>query len=307
MSNSKTLLVKEHTAGYGAGEYVREHTWKDRSFFVVLKQFSKNKTALAGLIIMFSLILISVLAPVLATYDYVQVNPLQANQTPSALHWFGTDSLGRDIFSRILWGGRYSLLIGVGAEVMGQVFVISLGSCAGYFGGKVDNIIMRVCDVFQSIPGELMCICVSQALGAGFIPTMAALAITGVPGGVRLLRATILNVRDQQFVEAAQAIGCSKIRIMFKHILPNSLAPLLVGISSGIGGKIMASAGLSFIGLGIQEPLPEWGAMIAAGKSFLRYYPHLVLIPGIFVAITVLCYNLIGDGLRDALDPKLRS
>lgn len=292
---------------YVVEEVVRQHTWRDRTFFVVLKQFSRNRVALAGMSIMLVLILLAVFAPVLASWDYAKVMPQNAFARPSAEHWFGTDSLGRDIFSRVLHGGRYSLLIGVGAELLGLSFVLILGCSAGYFGGRIDDLIMRFCDIFQSIPGILLCIIVAQVLGSGFFPTMVALAVTGIPGGVRLLRATILNVRDQEFVEAAKLIGCSKLRIMFRHILPNSLAPMLVGISSGIGGKIMVSAGLSFIGLGIQEPTPEWGAMIAAGKSFLRYHPHLVLIPGSFVAITVLCYNLIGDGLRDAFDPKLRS
>ena len=288
-------------------EYIRENTWKDRTFFVVARRFVQNKSALLGLTIILVLILSAIFAPVLATHSPTKVDPIHAYELPSAGHLLGTDDLGRDIFSRILYGAKYSLAVGIGAELLGALIGIIFGAVAGYFGGVVEEVILRICDVIQDIPNTLLCICVSQALGSGFFPTMIALSIGTIPGTIRMLRATMLSLREQEFIEASRAINCSSARIMFRHLVPNCLAPLLINMSNGVGQKIMGSAALSFLGLGIQDPTPEWGAMISAGKDYLRYHPHLVIIPGCFVAATVLAFNLIGDGLRDALDPKLRS
>lgn len=285
---------------------LRERNWKDTTFFIVMRQFSRNKMALVGLIIIVLLILIGVLAPVLSPYNYIDVDPLHANQPPSAAHWFGTDAYGRDILSRIMWGARYSLGIGVGSSLIGVIVGILFGSIAGYFGGIVETLILRVCDVIQSVPNILLCIIVSQMLGPGVFPTMIALAMYSIPEVVRILRSSMLSLREQEFVEACRAINCSNLRIMVSHILPNSLSPVIVSFSVGVGMKIMNSAGLSFLGLGIQEPMAEWGAMIALGKSQLRYAPHVALFPGLFVALVVLAFNIVGDGLRDSLDPKLR-
>lgn len=285
---------------------LRERNWKDTTFFIVMRQFSRNKMALVGLIIIVLLILIGVLAPVLSPYNYIDVDPLHANQPPSAAHWFGTDAYGRDILSRIMWGARYSLGIGVGSSLIGVVVGILFGSIAGYFGGIVETLILRACDVIQSVPNILLCIIVSQMLGPGVFPTMIALAMYSIPEVVRILRSSMLSLREQEFVEACRAINCSNLRIMVCHILPNSLSPVIVSFSVGVGMKIMNSAGLSFLGLGIQEPMAEWGAMIALGKSQLRYAPHVALFPGLFVALVVLAFNIVGDGLRDSLDPKLR-
>ena len=287
-------------------EYIKENTWKDTTFFVVMKQFVRNKTAIVGFVVAFLLIMLSLLAPVLAPYDYAKIDPRIANQPPSDQHWFGTDNYGRDVLSRILWGGRYSLAIGFGAEAISIIMGVILGAIAGYYSGWVETIILRFCDIMQNIPGTLLNICIAQALGGGFGATLIALSVGTIPGGVRVLRAMMLTVREQEYIEAAHAINASNTRIMFKHIVPNCLAPIIINASMGIGGKIMQSAGLSFIGLGIQEPIPEWGAMISAGREYMRYCPHLIFIPGIFVALVVLAFNLIGDGLRDALDPKLR-
>lgn len=285
---------------------LRERNWKDTTFFIVMRQFSRNKMALVGLIIIVLLILIGVFAPVLSPYNYIDVDPLHANQAPSAAHWFGTDAYGRDILSRIMWGARYSLGIGVGSSLIGVIVGILFGSIAGYFGGIVETLILRACDVIQSVPNILLCIIVSQMLGPGVFPTMIALAMYSIPEVVRILRSSMLSLREQEFVEACRAINCSNLRIMVSHILPNSLSPVIVSFSVGVGMKIMNSAGLSFLGLGIQEPMAEWGAMIALGKSQLRYAPHVALFPGLFVALVVLAFNIVGDGLRDSLDPKLR-
>ena len=282
-------------------------SWRDGTFYSVLVQFSRKKTAIIGLCILLAMILISVFAGVLSPYDYTKIDPIHANQTPSPEHLLGTDIYGRDILSRILYGGRYSLLLAFTAELSGMLIGIILGSIAGYFGGAADTLILRFADILQSIPSMLLAICISQVMGGGFVPTVVALSFGGISSMIRLLRGQMLNVRKQEFVEAAQVINCSKVRIVFGHIVPNCLAPLIVTASMGIGGKILSSASLSYLGLGIQEPMPEWGAMIAMGRAYFRYYPHLILIPGLFICVTVLAFNMVGDGLRDALDPKQRS
>ena len=283
-----------------------ERTWKNSTFYIVFKQFCRNKLAVAGLIVIILMILMAIFAPLLCPYDYAAVDPINKHQLPSWEHLFGTDSLGRDILSRIIYGSRYSLSIGIAASLLGAFVGIVLGLLSGFFGGKVEAIILRFCDMLQSIPSMLLSIIISVTLGSGIIPTTIALSIGSVALFTRLLRATMLSVREQEFVEAARSINCSKTRIMLRHILPNCLAPLIVLFTTSTSMKIMFLAGLSYLGLGIQEPLPEWGAMINAGKAQIRYFPHVVLFPGLFIAILVLSLNIVGDGLRDALDPKLR-
>lgn len=285
---------------------VRERTWKDSSFGSVFVQFTRNKAAVIGIILIFLLIIMAIIAPVIAPYNYTAIDPIHANEAPSAQHIFGTDSFGRDILSRIFFGARASLGIGIGSSLIGVIIGVIFGSIAGFFGGIVESLILRICDVIQSIPNILLCILISQLLGQGLFPTMVALAFYSIPEVVRLLRSSMMSLRDQEFIEASRAINCSKLRILCVHMLPNSLSSVIVSFSIGVGMKIMNSAGLSFLGLGIQEPMAEWGAMISAGRAAMRYAPHVVLIPGIFVAIVVLAFNIVGDGLRDSLDPKLR-
>lgn len=285
---------------------LRERTWKDKTFFIVLKQFSRNKTALVGLILIILLVIMGLAAPILAPYSYTAVAPMYANQGPSAAHWFGTDNFGRDVLSRVIWGARYSIGIGFASSGLGVVIGLLFGAIAGYFGGVVETLILRICDIIQSIPNTLLCIIISQTLGSGLWPTLIALSMYTIPEVVRLLRASMISIKEQEFVEACRAINCSNLRIMFSHILPNCLSPLIVTFSVGVGMKIMTSASLSFLGLGIQEPTAEWGAMIANARAHMRYAPHAVLFPGLFVALIVLAFNIVGDGLRDALDPKLR-
>lgn len=280
--------------------------WRGNTFFIVLRQFRKNRLAMFGLTILLLLALMAVFAPWITRYDYAANDPINNFQAPGLEHIFGTDKLGRDIFSRICYGARYSLSLGVCAELAGLAVGVILGCIAGYYGGLADNVILRLCDVMQSIPSILLTICIAQVLSAGYVPTVIALGITGMPQVVRLLRAQILSIRGEEYIEAARLINCTSGRIMFKHILPNAVAPLIINSSMGIGAKIMASAGLSYLGLGIQEPFPEWGAMLSYGKDMFRHHPHLVLVPGAFIAITVLAFNLVGDGLRDAMDSKLR-
>jgi len=226
---------------------------------------------------------------------------------PSSSHLLGTDGLGRDLLTRLLYGGRYSLSLGFSAALFGGAVSIIAGSIAGYFGGKTEALIMRLMDIWSSLPAMLMAILISSALGAGLFNTILALSFGEVPPGTRLIRAQILKERTREYLEAAESINCSKFTIMFRHLLPNVIAPLLVHMTMGIGMAITMAAALSYIGLGVQPPTPEWGAILADGRAHILNYPYLVMFPGFLITLTVVAINLIGDGLRDALDPKLRS
>ena len=285
-----------------------ENVKKQSPFLEVLKRLAQNKIAVAGLIIVIVFALIAIFAPFLTTYDPVAINLKGKNLGPMvAGHICGTDSMGRDIFSRLIYGARYSLGLGFASVVVGLIAGIILGCVAGYFGGVVEELIMRACDVFQAIPGTLLAIVISAALGSGFTNTIIALSISRVPFTCRMIRAQFLNQRKLEYVEAAQAENCSKLALMFKHILPNTISPIIVATTMGIGGTIMMAASLSYIGLGIQPPTPEWGAMLSDAKAIIRFYPYQALAPGLCIAIIVLALNLFGDGLRDAMDPKLKN
>ena len=291
--------------GYSMGAAARVGR-KEGIVIQTIRRLRTNSTAMFGLIVLALLILLSVFAPVIAPYHYTEMDMLQLNAAPSLKHLFGTDSLGRDILSRLIYGGRYSIFLGFSASVLSMAAAIVLGSLAGYFGGWVDNVVLRICDVVQAIPGILLSIVISAVLGPGFFNTILALAIGGIPSGIRLTRAQILSVRSEEYLEAAASVHWRSMRIMFRHILPNILSPLIVGFTMGIGNTIMLASSLSFIGLGVQPPAPEWGAMLSAGRDFIRNYPWQIIFPGIFVFVTVLSINLFGDGLRDALDPKMK-
>ena len=272
----------------------------------VLKQMSYNRAATIGAIILLIEIILAACAPLIAPYSYNKIDILSAMQGPSAAHWCGTDDMGRDILSRLLYGARYSMGMGILAVVFGMFFGSVVGSIAGFFGGKVDNIIMRVLDVIQSLPSMLLTIVLSAVLGAGYFNTILALSISGIPANARLLRASMLKVRENEYMEAAVSINCSKFHIIVKHLLPNSFSPMIVSGTMGVASMIVAAAGLSFLGLGVQPPAPEWGAMLSSSRQFIRSSPHMVIFPGLAIAITVLSLNLMGDGLRDAMDPRLK-
>ncbi|MBI9050340.1 MAG: ABC transporter permease [Anaerolineaceae bacterium] len=279
---------------------------RQSEFTVVARRLSKNPSAVIGFIVGVLLALIAIFAPLIAPYPYDQVDLYQTRTAPSMQHIFGTDELGRDVFSRIVWGSRFSLSIGVLAVVVSSAIGMFLGALAGYFGGLMDDIIMRLTDVLQSIPGILLAISVSVVLGPGFINSMLALSIGSIPMTIRLTRAAILGIRHQEYLEAATSINASTPRIILRHVIPNSFAPVLVSSTMSIGNVIMMGAMLSFIGLGVQPPTPEWGAMIAGGRTLIRSCPWMVTYPGIFIMLTVLALNMFGDGLRDVLDPKLK-
>ncbi|MCD7807122.1 MAG: ABC transporter permease [Lachnospiraceae bacterium] len=280
---------------------------KKESFFTQsFKRLLKNKAATVALIALLILVLLAIFAPLITPYQYDEMDYYAINSAPSLKHWFGTDSLGRDLLSRLLYGGRYSLSLGFAASFLSSAVAVVIGSVAGYYGGRVDNIILRICDVVQAIPGMLLAIVLSTLLGNGYFNTILALAIGGIPSSVRMTRSMTMSVRGNEYLEAAQSINCSSSRIMFRHILPNILSPLIVGMTMGMSSVIMLAASLSFLGLGVQPPLPEWGAMLSAGRNYISNYPWLTIFPGIFIFITCLSINIFGDGLRDAMDPKLK-
>ena len=288
-------------------EYLGKNSFKQSNFYGIMMRFVKRPTSIFGFVVLAFFIFCAIAAPMLAPYSPKTVNPFNSTAGISAQHIFGCDFYGRDILSRLLYGARYSLGLAFSATFMSLAIGMVLGAISGFFGGFADICIQRLCDIIQSIPNILLCIVISQVLGQGFLPTCFALSIGGIVGNTRLLRAQIMSVREQEFVEAAQAINCSKMRIIVKHLIVNCLSPLIINMTSSFGGRIMQSASLSFIGLGIQEPTAEWGAMLAGGREYFRTAPHIVLIPGAVICLVVYSFNLIGDGLRDALDPKLKT
>lgn len=283
-----------------AGETVKRQS----QLVAVWKRLLMSPSAVIGMSVFAVLVLVAALAPVIAPYDYKTIDMLQANLPPSWEHLFGTDSTGRDIFSRLIYGARYSLTLGICATLLGTALGMVFGAIAGYFGGVVDEIVMRITDIFQSIPGMVLNVAVACALGTGFWKCVLVLSIGGITGAARMLRAQIMQIRTMEYIEAAEVTNCSSLKVIVKHLIPNSFAPMIVSMSMAIGGNIMAAASLAYLGLGVQPPSPEWGAMLAAGRDYIVKYPWMCIFPGVMIMITVLSLNLFGDGLRDALDPK---
>jgi peptide/nickel transport system permease protein len=269
-------------------------------------QFSKNKAAVVSLIIIILLILASVCAPLLTPYDYEATDLINKMKPPSSEHPFGTDNYGRDILTRVLYGGRMSLLISLVAVVMSMIVGALLGAIAGYYGDRVDSVIMRILDMFMSIPGLLLSVSVSIVLGTGIVETAAAIAIGSVPPLARVIRAQVLTIRGQEYIEASRAVGASNFRIILSHVIPNSLAPLIVQATMRIGSTVSLISSLSFLGAGVQPPTPEWGSMLSEGRTYILSSWPMIVFPGIAISLTMLAFNIFGDGVRDALDPKLR-
>lgn len=270
------------------------------------RRLRRNRAALIGGGIIAFFLILALLADVIAPFDPMASNFRARHAPPSAEHWLGADALGRDMLSRIIHGARYSLLSGLIS--VGIAFSIGslLGLIAGYFRGIVDTIIMRVMDTLLAFPGILLAIAIISVLGRGLTNAMIAVGIYSIPAFARVLRSAVLEKREEEYVQAALASGSNHARIVFRHVLPNALAPVLVLATMRLGSAILAAASLSFVGLGAQPPMPEWGAMLSAGKDVLRTAPHVTLFPGIAILLTVIGFNLFGDGLRDALDPKAR-
>lgn len=264
-------------------------------------------TARIGILIVCIITLAAVLTPLVDPYDPKLDSDLSsARQTPSMQHIFGTDRLGRDIFRRILHGARLSLSVGIVAVLMAGSIGTVLGLVSGYFGGTTDMVIMRLMDILMAFPSMLLAIAIVAARGTGLFNTVIAISVVGIPGYARLVRSMVLSIREREYIEAARMVGVRNVRIIFRHVFPNSVAPVIVSATLGIGSAILTAAALGFLGLGAQPPAPEWGAMIADGVPFLRQSPHLVFFPGMAIMLSVLGFNLLGDGLRDALDPQMQ-
>jgi peptide/nickel transport system permease protein len=269
-----------------------------------------NRLTIIGLVIVVTLVLVAIFAPWIATYDVGATNLSIRYLAPSAAHWFGTDSTGRDIFSRVVFGSRISLQVGIVVVVVSTVIGTVLGAISGYYGGWIDRIVSGyIFNVFLAFPGLLLAIAMVAFLGAGLNKLILALCIIGWVGYARLIRGQVLKVREYDFVQAARALGASDARILFIHILPNSIQPLIVQASLGMAGAVLAEASLSFLGLGVPPPSPSWGVMIEEARdlSTLQAAPHALIFPGIAIALTVLAFNFIGDGLREYLDPRQRA
>lgn len=271
-----------------------------------LMRIVKSKTSFIGLLIILILIITAIFAPLIATHSTTEIDIINRYQPPSVEHWLGTDALGRDIFSRIVYGTRISIQIGLIAVGISMIIGVTLGGMAGYFGRWVDQIIMRLVDILLAFPSILLAIALVAVLGPSLQNAMIAVGIVGIPQFARIVRSAVLSVKETEYIEAAKSIGAKNGRILTQHVLPNCVAPIIVQATLGIGTAILDAAGLSFLGLGAQPPTPEWGAMLSDGQAALQNAPWVVAFPGAAIFLVVLGFNLFGDGLRDALDPRLK-
>lgn len=271
------------------------------------RRFRKNKTAVLGLSILIIIVGTAIFADLIVPYDKcIEQVGADRLQGPSTTHFFGTDEFGRDLFARVVHGSRYSLLIGMATSLMALVIGAILGASAGYFGGWVDNVISRIIDVFMCVPPILLSLAVVAALGTNLRNLIIAITVSCIPGNVRLIRSVVLTAAEQDYVEAAKSYGTSNARIIFRYVIPNAMGPIIVNTTMSISDMILSAAGLSFIGMGIQPPSPEWGALLSNAQTYLFTAPHMLLFPGLCILFTSLAFNLVGDGLTDALDPKLK-
>jgi len=279
---------------------------KQSQFKEIVKRLFRNRSAVMGMIIFLCIIIIALSADMLFDYEtqVIKQDIMNRLQAPSSEHWFGTDEMGRDIFARTMYGAKYSLKIGFSASIVSLAIGLVIGAVAGYYGGWIDMIIMRIMDVLLAIPGTLLAIAIVAALGSSVNNLIIAMSISGIPGFARIVRSSVLTVKDNEYVEAARAIGATDKTIIFGHVLPNGMAPLIVQATLRVANVILSTAGLSFLGLGVPAPHPEWGALLTNARSYIRDYSYMCLFPGLAIMTTILSLNLFGDGLRDALDPK---
>ena len=301
-------MLKKHTEP-DAPITLNDLPARSRSRFAeVMHRLKKNRGAMLSLVIIAVLVLLAIFADVL--YDYndvvIKMNTSQRLLKPCLKYPFGTDELGRNILARVIHGARISLSVGVVATLIGAALGILLGAVAGYYGGKIEDIIMRVADIFIAIPVNLLAVVVVAALGQSVFNLMLAIGICSVPRFIRVTRSSIMATRNQEYIEAERALGVRDISIIFKTALPNSLSQVLVYATLNIATSIVSVSAMSFIGLGIPAPRPEWGSMLSAGRGYLRDYSYMTLFPGLAIMVTILAFNMLGDGLRDALDPKTK-
>ena len=279
---------------------------RGEKFKEIWRRLRKNKLSIIGLVFIVALVLCAILAPFITPYSYDVIDLTATFQGPSMAHLLGTDNYGRDMLTRIIFGARTSLLVAISAIAIALVVGGSFGSIAAFYGNKIDGAIMRILDVFMAIPPLLMAVAVSAALGEGALNSAIAIAMCTIPNFARIIRASALTIKSQEYIEAARACGGRDFKIIWKHLIPNSLAPIMVQSTLQIGNAILQISMLSFIGLGVQPPTPEWGNMLAVGREFIRDFPPMVLYPGVAIMLTLISFNVLGDGLRDALDPRLK-
>ena len=272
----------------------------------IWRRFKRNRLAMVGLVLIIVLVLAAVFAPLIAPYGIAQRDTGHFREPPSMRHYFGTDTVGLDVFSRVVYGARVSLKIGILATSIAMIIGLLLGATAGFFGGLLDTLIMRLTDIFLAIPYIVLAVAIASVLGRSENTVILVLGFTGWLGICRIVRSSFLSLKQLEYVEAARALGYSKRRIMFRHILPNALQPIIVYGTIAIGSVILAEAALSFLGVGPTYPTPAWGLMVADAKGVLSVAPHMLFFPGMAIFITVLAFVFVGDGLRDALDPKLK-
>lgn len=275
--------------------------WRD-----VWSRLQRNKVAMVSIVLLLVIILSAVFSELITPYVYTERDLTNTFAFPSAAHLFGTDNLGRDIFSRVLVGGRISLLVAFGSVLLSAVVGSLLGAAAGYYGGKIEFGIMKLTDIMMAIPAFLLAVTVSAAMGTGLMNTIVAVGLTNIPRFVRLMRAETLSVKGNEFILASRASGASDLYIILTHIFPNALSSTIVNVTLGVGTAILQISGLSFVGLGVRPPTPEWGSMLASGRTYMRDFWPMVTFPGIAIVVTLILFNLAGDGLRDAMDPRLK-
>lgn len=274
----------------------------------IWRRYKKSKTAMLGLILLAIILLMAVFADLIVPYEEaVTQNTSIRLQGPSAEHWFGTDEAGRDVFARVVHGSRYSLWIGISTSILSLIIGGFLGAIAGFYGKAVDNIIMRITDVVMTVPPILLSLAVVAALGANLTNLLIAITISCVPNMVRMVRSVVLTVVDMDYIEAARSYGGSDMRVILKYVIPNALGPIIVTTTMNVAAMILSASGLSFLGMGVQPPAPEWGALLSDARQYMFQAPYLLYFPGLFIVIAALSFNLAGDGLRDALDPKLKN
>ena len=277
---------------------MRGETWR---------RLARHRAAMAGLAVLVALVLVGTLAPLLTPYDPIQNRLSEALLPPSTAHPLGTDYLGRDLLARLLYGTRFSLFTGFGAIAIGLLVGVPLGVVSGFLGGWVDLVTQRFVDILLAFPGFLLALSLVAVLGVGLGNVILSVGIGAIPSFVRLVRASTLNLRAQPFVEAARSLGVPQTRIIFRHVLPNTLAPVIVQATLSLGSALLVAAGLGFLGLGVQPPTPEWGSMLGEGRQYIFAATNLATFPGLAIFVAVLAFNLLGDGLRDATDPRLRT
>lgn len=298
MSEMSKAVSTENLNEY-KGRSLAQETWR---------RLLKNKGAVVGMIFMVLLLILALSGDFLYDYDteIIGMNMSEARLAPSAEHFFGTDQLGRDVFSRIVYGTRYSLIIGVGSVAVGLIVGLITGSLAGFYGGMWDQLVMRANDILYSIPNIMLAVVIVQVLGTSVLSLVIALSISSATSFAKITRAAVMTIRGQEYVESVYAMGLPTWKIILRHIIPNCLSPIIVQVTLAIGSNIIAASSLSFLGVGVPIPTPEWGTMLSDGRQFIRSEPWMCVFPGIAIMLTVLALNLMGDGLRDALDPKLK-